>query len=45
VILVHTVINILLAILLLKSFFDEVPYDLDEAAMVDGRPAGRLSGK
>jgi multiple sugar transport system permease protein len=36
VILVHTVINLPLAILLLKSFFDEVPYDLDEAAMVDG---------
>jgi multiple sugar transport system permease protein len=36
VILVHAVINIPLAVLLLKSFFDEVPYDLDEAAMVDG---------
>lgn len=36
VILVHTVINLPLAILLLKSFFDEVPYDLDEAALVDG---------
>lgn len=36
VILVHTVFNLPLAILLLKSFFDDVPYDLDEAAMVDG---------
>ncbi|MCS6826207.1 MAG: carbohydrate ABC transporter permease [Caldilinea sp.] len=36
VVLVHTVINLPLAILLLKSFFDEVPFDLDEAAMVDG---------
>ena len=36
VILAHTVINLPLATLLLKSFFDEVPYDLDEAAMVDG---------
>ena len=36
VILVHTVINLPLAVLLLKSFFDDVPYDLDEAAMVDG---------
>jgi multiple sugar transport system permease protein len=36
VILVHTVINLPLAILLLKSFMDEVPFDLDEAAMVDG---------
>ncbi len=36
VILVHTVVNLPLAILLLKSFLDDVPYDLDEAAMVDG---------
>lgn len=36
IILVHTVINLPLAILLLKSFFDDVPYELDEAAMVDG---------
>ena len=36
VVLAHAVINLPLAILLLKSFFDEVPYDLDEAAMVDG---------
>ena len=36
IILMHTVINLPLAILLLKSFFDEVPFDLDEAAMVDG---------
>jgi multiple sugar transport system permease protein len=36
VVLVHTVFNLPLAILLLKSFFDDVPYDLDEAALVDG---------
>jgi multiple sugar transport system permease protein len=36
VILVHVVMNLPLAILLLKSFFDDVPTDLDEAAMVDG---------
>lgn len=36
VILVHAVMNLPLAILLLKSFFDDVPYDLDEQAMVDG---------
>lgn len=36
VILVHTVVNLPLAILLLKSFMDEVPSDLDDAAMVDG---------
>jgi len=36
VILAHTVINLPLAILLMKSFFDDIPQDLDEAAMVDG---------
>jgi multiple sugar transport system permease protein len=35
-ILVHTAINAPLAVLLLLSFFDEVPRDLDDAAMVDG---------
>lgn len=35
-ILVHAAINVPLATLLLMSFFDEIPRDLDEAAMVDG---------
>jgi multiple sugar transport system permease protein len=35
-ILAHMVINTPIAILLLKSFFDDIPQDLDEAAMVDG---------
>ncbi|HYO29006.1 MAG TPA: carbohydrate ABC transporter permease [Thermomicrobiales bacterium] len=35
-ILVHAAINVPLATLLLMSFFDEVPRDLDDAAMVDG---------
>ncbi|NDJ62399.1 MAG: carbohydrate ABC transporter permease [Chloroflexi bacterium] len=35
-ILAHTVINLPIAILLMKSFFDDIPQDLDEAAMVDG---------
>ncbi|HEY8446100.1 MAG TPA: carbohydrate ABC transporter permease [Thermomicrobiales bacterium] len=35
-ILVHAAINAPLAILLLRSFFDEVPRELDEAAMIDG---------
>jgi multiple sugar transport system permease protein len=35
-ILAHVVINLPIAILLLKSFFDDVPRDLDDAAMVDG---------
>ncbi|MBL8119601.1 MAG: carbohydrate ABC transporter permease [Anaerolineae bacterium] len=32
----HTVINLPIAVLLMKSFFDDVPQDLDDAAMVDG---------
>jgi multiple sugar transport system permease protein len=32
----HTLINLPLAVLLLKSFFDDVPKDVDEAAMIDG---------
>jgi multiple sugar transport system permease protein len=39
-ILAHTLINLPLAILLLKSFFDDVPIELDESAMLDG--ASRL---
>ncbi len=35
-ILVHAAVNVPLATLLLLSFFDEVPRDLDDAAMVDG---------
>lgn len=35
-ILAHTLINLPLAVLLLKSFFDDVPVELDEAAMIDG---------
>lgn len=35
-ILVHSVINLPIAVLLLKSFFDDVPKDVDEAALIDG---------
>jgi len=35
-ILVHTAMNLSLATLLLMSFFDEIPTDLDDAARVDG---------
>lgn len=35
-VLVHTLINLPIAVLLLKSFFDDVPKDVDEAAMIDG---------
>jgi multiple sugar transport system permease protein len=36
IIIAHTLINLPLATLLLKSFFDDVPRDLDESAMIDG---------
>lgn len=35
-ILAHTLINLPLATLLLKSFFDDIPRELDESAMLDG---------
>ena len=35
-ILIHTFINLPLAVLLLKSFFDEVPKQIDENAFIDG---------
>jgi len=36
IILVHTLMNLPLAILLLKSFFDDIPMEIDEAALIDG---------
>jgi multiple sugar transport system permease protein len=38
----HGLINLPLAILLMKSFMDDVPKELDEAAMIDG--ASRFQG-
>lgn len=35
-ILVHTLMNLPIAVLLLKSFLDDVPKEMDEAAMIDG---------
>jgi multiple sugar transport system permease protein len=35
-ILVHTLMNLPIAVLLMKSFMDDVPRDVDEAAMIDG---------
>lgn len=34
--LIYTAMNLPLGILLMKSFFDDIPRDFDEAAMVDG---------
>jgi len=36
VILVHALMNMPLAVLLLKSFFDDIPKEIDEAALIDG---------
>lgn len=35
-IIAHTLINIPIAVLLLKSFMDDIPIDIDHAAMIDG---------
>lgn len=40
IILVHALMNMPLAVLLLKSFFDDIPTEIDEAALIDG--ASRL---
>ncbi|MFK7891543.1 MAG: carbohydrate ABC transporter permease [Granulosicoccus sp.] len=36
IILVHALMNLPLAVLLLKSFFDDIPSEIDEAALIDG---------
>ena len=36
VIIVHGLMNLPLAVLLLKSFFDDIPAEIDESALVDG---------
>ena len=35
-ILIYALINLPIAMLLMKSFFDDIPKDIDEAAMIDG---------
>ena len=35
-ILIYALMNLPIAVLLMKSFFDDVPKDIDEAAMIDG---------
>jgi multiple sugar transport system permease protein len=34
--LIYALMNLPIALLLMKSFFDDVPRDVDEAAMIDG---------
>jgi multiple sugar transport system permease protein len=36
VILVHALMNLPLAVLLMKSFFDDIPREIDESGMIDG---------
>ena len=36
IIIAHTLINLPIALLILKSFFDDVPVEIDQAAMIDG---------
>lgn len=36
VIIVHGIMNLPLAVLLLKSFFDDIPAEIDESALLDG---------
>jgi multiple sugar transport system permease protein len=35
-IIAHTLINVPIALLLLKSFMDDIPKEIDQAAMIDG---------
>lgn len=36
IIIIHALMNLPLAVLLLKSFFDDIPTEIDEAALIDG---------
>ena len=36
IVLIHALMNMPLAVLLLKSFFDDIPTEIDEAALIDG---------
>lgn len=36
IILIHALMNLPLAVLLMKSFFDDIPREIDESGMVDG---------
>ena len=43
--LIYSLMNLPIAVLLLKSFFDDVPKDVDEAAMIDGATRWQTFGK
>lgn len=40
-ILIYALMNLPIAVLLMKSFFDDIPKDVDEAAMIDGATRGQ----
>ena len=40
-IMIYSLMNLPIAVLLMKSFFDDVPKDVDEAAMIDGATRGQ----
>ena len=42
IILIHAVMNLPLAVLLLKSFFDDIPKEIDESALIDGASRWRI---
>ncbi len=42
---IHALINLPIAVLLMKSFFDDVPKDVDEAAMIDGATRWQTFGR
>ncbi|MGP1396326.1 MAG: carbohydrate ABC transporter permease [Inquilinaceae bacterium] len=42
IIIVHALMNLPLAVLLLKSFFDDIPVEIDEAALIDGASRWRI---
>jgi multiple sugar transport system permease protein len=44
-VLIDTVMNLPICVLLMKSFFDDVPADLDEAAMLDGGTRAQIFGR
>ena len=44
-IIAHTLINIPIAVLLLKSFIDDIPKDIDQAAMIDGATSWQVFWK
>lgn len=44
-IIAHTILNLPIAILLLKSFMDDIPREIDQAAMIDGASRFQLFRK